>query len=52
MALLLRRQGVQRIRPLQGGLEAWRKHGYPLANVVLTQIAAADPAESVIPPTA
>jgi len=38
VALLLRRQGVRRIRPLQGGLDAWREQGYPMANVTLTQI--------------
>jgi len=38
VALLLRKQGIQRIRPLQGGLDAWREQGYPLANVTLTQI--------------
>ena len=31
MALLLRRKGVTRVRPLAGGLEAWRDRGYPLA---------------------
>ena len=30
MALLLRNKGVKRIRPLQGGLDAWRELGYPL----------------------
>jgi 3-mercaptopyruvate sulfurtransferase SseA len=30
VALLLRKRGIQRIRPLQGGLEEWRKQGYPL----------------------
>lgn len=30
MALLLRKNGIKRIRPLQGGLEAWRQRGYPL----------------------
>lgn len=30
MALLLRRQGIRRIRPLEGGLGAWRDHGFPL----------------------
>jgi rhodanese-related sulfurtransferase len=30
VALLLRKQGITRIRPLQGGLDAWRKHGYPM----------------------
>jgi 3-mercaptopyruvate sulfurtransferase SseA len=30
VALLLRKKGVKRIRPLQGGLDAWRELGYPL----------------------
>lgn len=30
VALLLRKQGIKHIRPLQGGLEAWREKGYPL----------------------
>jgi 3-mercaptopyruvate sulfurtransferase SseA len=30
VALLLRKKGVMHIRPLQGGLDAWRKLGYPL----------------------
>jgi 3-mercaptopyruvate sulfurtransferase SseA len=30
VALLLRNKGVKRIRPLQGGLDAWRELGYPL----------------------
>jgi 3-mercaptopyruvate sulfurtransferase SseA len=30
VALLLRKQGIKRIRPLQGGLEEWREKGYPL----------------------
>jgi 3-mercaptopyruvate sulfurtransferase SseA len=38
VALLLRRQGIKHIRPLQGGLAAWREAGYPLANIKLTQI--------------
>jgi 3-mercaptopyruvate sulfurtransferase SseA len=38
VALLLRNQGVRHIRPLQGGLDAWRERGYPVANTVLTQI--------------
>jgi len=33
VALLLRNKGVRRIRPLQGGLEAWRDLGYPLQTV-------------------
>jgi 3-mercaptopyruvate sulfurtransferase SseA len=30
VALLLRNKGVKRIRPLEGGLDAWRDMGYPL----------------------
>jgi membrane protein DedA with SNARE-associated domain/rhodanese-related sulfurtransferase len=38
LAILLRKQGVQHIRPLQGGLDAWRERGYPVHNTTLTQI--------------
>ncbi|HEV2197427.1 MAG TPA: rhodanese-like domain-containing protein [Candidatus Acidoferrum sp.] len=34
MALLLRKNGVKHIRPLQGGLQAWRDRGYPLATAL------------------
>jgi rhodanese-related sulfurtransferase len=37
VALLLRKQGINRIRPLQGGLAAWRERGYPLSNSKLAQ---------------
>jgi membrane protein DedA with SNARE-associated domain/rhodanese-related sulfurtransferase len=30
VALELRRQGFTRVRPLQGGIEAWRKKNYPV----------------------
>jgi rhodanese-related sulfurtransferase len=36
VALLLRRNGIKRIRPLQGGLNAWRERGFPLVTVALT----------------
>jgi len=36
VALLLRNKGVKRIRPLQGGLDAWRDLGYPLKTVTET----------------
>jgi len=36
VALLLRNKGVKRIRPLQGGLDAWRELGYPLQSPMLT----------------
>jgi membrane protein DedA with SNARE-associated domain/rhodanese-related sulfurtransferase len=32
MALMLRRKGVQKIRPLQNGLTGWRDLGYPVAE--------------------
>ena len=35
MALLLRRQGIKKIRPLQGGLDGWREAGFPLQEVSL-----------------
>jgi 3-mercaptopyruvate sulfurtransferase SseA len=30
VALLLRRQGITRVRPLLGGFDAWRERGFPL----------------------
>ncbi|HXO61423.1 MAG TPA: rhodanese-like domain-containing protein [Candidatus Acidoferrales bacterium] len=36
MALLLRKQGIKHIRPLQGGLAAWREKGYPLEGTAAT----------------
>jgi rhodanese-related sulfurtransferase len=35
VALLLRKNGVKRIRPLEGGLNAWRERGYPLVTLTL-----------------
>ena len=32
MALLLKRRGVERVRPLAGGLNAWSALGYPLED--------------------
>ena len=32
MALMLRRKGVQKIRPLQNGLTGWRDLGYPVSE--------------------
>ena len=40
MALLLRKQGIRRIRPLQGGLDAWRKLGYPVQNIEAIAVSA------------
>jgi len=30
VALLLRRRGIERVRPLAGGYRGWRDRGYPL----------------------
>jgi rhodanese-related sulfurtransferase len=32
VALLLRKKGIRRIRPLEGGLSAWRQGGFPMQN--------------------
>lgn len=36
MALLLRRRGIERVRPLAGGYRAWRDLGYPMTGLSLT----------------
>ncbi|MGH7310344.1 MAG: hypothetical protein ACREK6_16795 [Candidatus Rokuibacteriota bacterium] len=33
MALLLRRRGIVRVRPLAGGFDGWRKLGYPMVEL-------------------
>jgi len=33
VALLLRKRGVKRIRPLEGGFAGWRERGYPLQKL-------------------
>jgi 3-mercaptopyruvate sulfurtransferase SseA len=33
VALLLRRRGIERVRPLAGGLRAWQDRGYPLTTL-------------------
>jgi membrane protein DedA with SNARE-associated domain/rhodanese-related sulfurtransferase len=35
MALILKRKGVLRVRPLAGGIDAWRELAYPLEQVVI-----------------
>jgi len=32
VALLLRRRGIERVRPLHGGFDAWRDHGLPIES--------------------
>jgi hypothetical protein len=34
VALLLKKRGITRVRPLQGGLEMWRELGYPVDEIV------------------
>lgn len=33
MALQLKRRGIERVRPLAGGFEAWRQAGYPVEPI-------------------
>ncbi len=33
MALILRRRGIERVRPLAGGFHAWRERGYPTVTL-------------------
>ena len=33
MALILRRRGIERVRPLAGGFRAWRDLGYPMTGL-------------------
>jgi rhodanese-related sulfurtransferase len=33
VALILRRRGIERVRPLAGGFYAWRELGYPTVGV-------------------
>lgn len=32
MALQLKRHGITRVRPLEGGIEAWIALGYPIST--------------------
>jgi rhodanese-related sulfurtransferase len=36
VALILRKRGIERVRPLAGGFHAWRDRGYPTASLTLT----------------
>jgi rhodanese-related sulfurtransferase len=33
VALILRRRGIERVRPLAGGLQGWRDRGYPVISL-------------------
>jgi membrane protein DedA with SNARE-associated domain/rhodanese-related sulfurtransferase len=39
MALMLKRRGITRVRPLTGGIDAWRELAYPLEMVVSKEAA-------------
>ena len=41
MALLLRRRGIERVRPLAGGYRAWRNLGYPMTRLSTKVVLAA-----------
>jgi len=32
VALLLRRRGIIKVRPLEGGLGSWRQRGFPMKS--------------------
>jgi len=42
VALRLRKRGITRVRPLEGGFDAWRERGFPLENFAPTVKLAAD----------
>jgi len=46
VALILRRRGIERVRPLAGGFRAWRDLGYPM-----TGLAAMAEAAKLLSPT-
>lgn len=50
-ALLLHRRGILRVRPLLGGIDAWRERNYPMEQrVVVAGPTAAEPAIKEPPP--
>ncbi len=38
-ALLLKKKGIHRVRPLEGGLDAWRDRNYPVERMSMAQAA-------------
>lgn len=42
MALLLKRRGIERVRPLAGGFEAWISAGYPVEPLAVITEAGTD----------
>jgi rhodanese-related sulfurtransferase len=44
VALILRRRGIERVRPLAGGFRAWRDLGYPMmALIAATELTVSKP---------
>lgn len=41
MALTLRKMGIQRVRPLRGGYDEWKRLGYPLVEIAAQTVPAA-----------
>jgi rhodanese-related sulfurtransferase len=37
MALLLRKKGIAKVRPLAGGVEAWRERNFPVEEQTVLQ---------------
>jgi len=44
VALLLKRKGIARVRPLEGGLDGWRARGFPIVSAEKLDSPAADAA--------
>jgi rhodanese-related sulfurtransferase len=38
VALMLKKRGVYRVRPLAGGFDAWKEQGFPMTEPALVQI--------------
>jgi len=54
VALLLQRHGFTRVRPLLGGIDAWREQNYPMersASIVVTALAPGSASADPAPPT-
>jgi 3-mercaptopyruvate sulfurtransferase SseA len=43
VALLLQKKGITRVRPLDGGIDAWLSNKFPLQS----SVSAAEPADNV-----
>jgi rhodanese-related sulfurtransferase len=47
VALILRGHGIQRVRPLAGGFQAWRDRGYPMVHLPVTTDGSSTPAAKI-----